>query len=142
MSFGIVPSVSKIPEATVAAVVGDVSEHMSDPHFAQLAIGGFAQSHPDVGRFITAHLRELGSGEAVMHAVFHAEVLGRCFEKHGGRPLDPIGYVVLDAVAKGDTVEAFTRSQPALASYVASNVESDPMRRLLSLVGLAMDRMA
>ena len=131
-----------IPESTVEEVVGEVSKNMSDPRFAQLAIGGFAQAHPDAGRFITAHLDDLGSGEAVMHAVFHAEVLRRCFEAHIHRSLSPIGFEVLDMAAKGDPVERFTKVQPALASYIASNVDELPMRKLLSLVGLAMEEMA
>lgn len=133
---------SKIPESAVEEIVSEVSKHMSEPSFTQLAIGGFAQAHPDVGRFITAHLDDLGSGEAVMHAVFHAEVLRRCFEKQIGRSLAPIGFEVLDMVSEGDSVERLGKEQPALASYIASNVEEPAMQRLLSLVGLAMEEMA
>ena len=63
---------SQIPEEVVQQVVGEVSSKMQDPSYAQIAIGSFAQAHPDVGRFITAHLDELGSGEA---PIFHA-ILG------------------------------------------------------------------
>lgn len=133
---------AKIPEDVVETVVGEVSQKMNDPGYAQVAIGGFAQAHPDVGRFITAHLDDLGSGEAVMHTVFHAEVLNQCFLRHHGRSLSPIGFEVLDHVSREDRVEVFAKIQPALASYVASNVESEPMRKLLALVGLAMDEMS
>ncbi|MGE0790811.1 MAG: hypothetical protein AB7S26_34370 [Sandaracinaceae bacterium] len=130
---------ARVPEPTVESVVAEVSEKMSDPSYAQLAIGSFAQAHPDVGRFITAHLEELGGGEGVMHAVFHAEVVHECFRRHLGRHLTPIGFRALDAVSFGDPEKRFTQLQPAIASYLVSNIDQPAMRRLLSLVGLAMD---
>ena len=130
---------AKIPEAVVEAVVSDVSVRMSEPNYAQVAIGNFVQSHPDAGRFITAHLDDLGGGEGVMHAVFHAEVLDECFRRHLGRSLTPIGFADLDVAAQGDPPAVFATRQPALASYVASNVEEEPLRKLLSLIGVAMD---
>jgi len=134
--------VSRIPEKVVEEVVGEVSQKMADPTYAQVAIGGFAQAHPDVGRFITAHLAELGGGEAVMHAVFHAEVINECFRRHHGRSLSPVGFEALDLASKDDPSEKLQKRQPALAAYIASNVETDVMQRLLSLVGVAMDEMS
>lgn len=132
-----------IPESQVAAVVSEVSQRMSEPGYAQLAIGGFAQSHPDAGRYITAHLDELGGGEAVMHAVFHAEVLNECFRRHLERELPPVRFADLDAAAKiGDPIERLRASEPALADYVTSNVDAEAMRRVLALVALAMSRAA
>lgn len=130
-----------ISEKLVAEVVNEVSERMADPSYAQVAIGGFAQSHPDVGRYITAHLDELGGGEAVMHTVFHAEVLNECFRRHLGHDLSPIGFAELDEASSAsgeDVVEQLRARQPALADYVASNVEEAQMRSVLALVGLAM----
>ena len=129
---------SRIPEALVAEVVGEVSKRMSDPGYAQIAIGTFAQSHPDAGRFITAHLDDLGSGEAVMHAVFHSEVLHECLCRHLGRAITPVGFVDLDDASRGDARGRLENRQPALADYIASNLESDPMKDLVALVALAM----
>lgn len=131
-----------IPEKLVADVVSEVSERMSDPGYAQLAIGGFAQAHPDAGRYITAHLDELGGGEAVMHTVFHAELMNECFRRHLGQELRAVRFKDLDAAAGGDEVALFAEREPGLAEYVRSNVDSEPMRRVLSLVGLAMSRVA
>ncbi|HEY8429491.1 MAG TPA: hypothetical protein VIL20_13995 [Sandaracinaceae bacterium] len=132
-----------IPESQVAAVVAEVSQRMSEPTYAQLAIGSFAQAHPDVGRYITAHLDDLGGGEAVMHAVFHAEVLNECFRRYLDRELPPVRFGDLDAAARtGDPIERFRATEPALADYVATNVESEPMRRVLALVALAMSHKA
>lgn len=128
-----------IPEKLVAAVVSDVSERMADPSYAQVAIGTFVQAQPDVSRFVTAHSDELGGGEGVIHAVFHAEVLAECFRRHRDRATPPIGFPELDAVAHGDPIAELTRLQPALASYLASNVDSEPVRRVVAHVGLALD---
>ncbi len=131
-----------VPEKLVADVVSEVSQRMSEPGYAQLAIGSFAQSHPDAGRYITAHLDELGGGEAVMHAVFHAELMNECFRRHLGHELRAVRFKDLDAAAGGDEVALFRAREPALADYVSSNVDDDAMRRVLSLVGLAMSRAA
>lgn len=132
---------AKIPEEVVESVVSDVSKRMaSDPTYSQVAIGSFAQAHPDASRFITAHLDDLGGGEGVMHAVFHAQVLNECFERHFGRVLTPIDFVDLDKAAHGDPIEKLLDRQPGLASYVASNVDEAPLKRLVSLLGVAMDR--
>jgi len=134
--------VSPIPEELVSEVVQDVSQRMADPSYAQVAIGGFAQAHPDVGRYITAQLDELGGGEAVMHTVFHAEVLNECFQRHLGEELPAVSFPDLDAASRGDTVARFGEAEPALSGYVASNVETEPMRQTLALVGLAMSEVA
>ncbi len=131
-----------IPEEIVAQVVSEVSKRMSDPGYGQIAIGSFAQSHPDVGRFITAHLDELGGGEAVMYTVFHAEVLNECFRRHREKDLTPIRFSDLDAAARGDATAGLRAREPALADYLASNVETEAMRSVLALVGLAMSRSA
>jgi hypothetical protein len=131
-----------VPEELVAEVVAEVSEKMADPSYAQVAIGGFAQSHPDVGRYITAHLDELGGGEAVMHAVFHAEVINECYRRHLGRHLSPVGFGELDEASQVDVVTTLKDRQPAIADYVASNVETRAMRELLALVALAMSNVS
>jgi hypothetical protein len=135
-----------IPESVVAQVVADVSSRMSDPGYAQLAIGGFVQAHPDVGRYLSAHLDELGGGEAVMHAVFHAEVMNDCYRRHLGRELRPIRFRDLDAVANvtssAGASSTLQKLEPALADYLASNVEEEAMRRVLALVAVAMSRAA
>ena len=130
---------AKIPEEVVESVVSDVSKRMADPTYSQLAIGSFAQAHPDASRFITAHLDDLGGGEGVMHAVFHSQVLNECFERHNGRSLTPIGFGDLDDAAQGDPVEKLAKRQPGLSSYIASNCDSPALQKLVSLIGVAMD---
>jgi hypothetical protein len=132
-----------IPESLVAEVVSHTSEQMAkDPTYSQLAVGSFVEAHPDVSRYVTANTATIG-GEGVIHVVFHAEVMAECFRRHLRRELPPVGFAVLDAVASdGDATGRFAKSQPALADYVNSNVDEDPIRQILALIGLAFDRAA
>ncbi|MGF1468934.1 MAG: hypothetical protein ACFCGT_22645 [Sandaracinaceae bacterium] len=129
---------SAVPEAVVEEVVKATSERMSEPTYGQVAVGTFAQAHPDVGSFITAHLDDLGGGEAVIHAVFHAEVVHRCLQQHRGRHLPPVTFPMLDEASVGDPRGRLATAEPALAAYLEANVEGEAMRRLLALVTLAL----
>ena len=133
---------SKIPESLVAEVVSEVSERMSDPTYPQVAIGTFAEAHPDAGRYITAHHEELGGGEGIMHTVFHAEVIHECFRRHVRRDISPVRFTALDRASGRDPSATLAKRQPAIADYIASNVDGDAMKRILSLVALAMDEFA
>ncbi len=128
-----------VPEPIVAAVVAEVSGRMADPNYVQMAVGTFALAHPDVSRYVTAHSDDIGGGEGVIHVVFHAQVLAECFERHRERATPPIGFTDLDAVATKDAMGALAKTQPAMASYLASNVDSGQLRELIAHVGLALD---
>jgi hypothetical protein len=127
-----------VPEKTVVAVVTDVSKRMSDPTYAQVAVGSFAQAHPDAARYVTAHADELGGTEAVVHAIFHAEVMAECVRRHAGRSPSRLSFADLDEAAHADQLLALRRVEPSLADYLASNVESDAMRRVVALVAMAL----
>lgn len=133
-----------IPEDLVAEVVDRTSHLMAtDPNYTQLAVGSFVQAHPDVSRYVTANTEELG-GEGVIHAVFHAQVMSECFRRHLGRDLPAVRFRDLDAVASsdGEPRDRFYAAQPALAGYLTSNVDEEPLRNVLALIGLAFDRAA
>jgi len=127
-----------VPEAVVEQVVKAVSERLADPNYAQVAVGTFVQAFPDVSRFVTAHSDELGGGEAVIHVVFHAQVLAEAFEAHRKKAWAEISFVELDAAATDDPVKDFSKAEPALANYVASNVDDANVQKLLAHVGLAL----
>jgi hypothetical protein len=137
-----------IPEALVAQVVTEVSQRLAEPSYAQLSIGAFVEAHPDASRYLAARLDALGGGESVMHAVFHAELMHECFRRHLERDLPPVRFRDLDAAARGeaqvagDPEQALRRAQPALADFVASNVEAPSMRSVVALVALAMQAAA
>lgn len=127
-----------IPESVVAAVVSEVSAQMAkDPNFAQLAVGTLVESQPDVSRFVTAQARTLGSSDAIVHVVFHANIMGTCFAQHLGRDLKRVTFPDLNEAATGDTMARLKTAEPALFDYLAANVEGEAMQELLSLIGLA-----
>lgn len=126
-----------VPEALVARVVGEVSRQLSDPQYTQLAVGRFVESQPQVSRFLSARASTIG-GEAVIVAAFHAELVSECLRRHWARSELPlIGFAELDAAAV-DSVERLAAQEPALANYLATNVEGDPLREVLALVALAL----
>jgi hypothetical protein len=131
-----------LSEELVAEVVAEVSQRMREASYGQIAIGSFAQSQPDAGRYITAHLDELGSGEAVMYTVFHAELVSECFRRHLGHEPKSLRFSDLDAAATSDQLGGLRAREPAIAEYIESNVDDEAMRRVLSLVALAMSRAA
>jgi hypothetical protein len=131
-----------IPEAVVEAVVTEVSSRLSDPNYAQVAVGTFVERHPDAARFVSARMDDAGGGEGVIHTVFHAQVLSECFDRHLGRLAPSVGFAELDAAAVPDPFTTLSELQPALASYLVSNVEEEAQRKLVGHLGLALHHAA
>ena len=125
-----------IPEKDVAAVVAAVSERMKDPMYAQLAVGSFVQAQPYLSKFLTAKMDRMGGGEAVIHAVFHAELLAECFRTHHGGDR-VVGFEKLDQTHGDDPLDRFKGVEPALGAYLEGNADA-PMRGVVAHVGLAL----
>jgi hypothetical protein len=126
-------------EEQVAAVVADISERMKDPNFAQLAVGAFVDSQPQIVRFLSSKASRLGGGQALMELVFHAEVIRECLTRgRSGREVPEVDYPLLDKASQGDFTQTFTTREPHLANYVASNLEQPGQRAELCRVGLAL----
>jgi hypothetical protein len=125
-------------EDVVASVVNDTSERMSDPQFAQIAVGHFAEAQPHLASYVSGRASSIGGAQGVLEVAFHAELLCECLRKLRGKELPVVPLRFLERAAKGDTVAEFTAAEPALASYVASNVESERLRLELCRVGLAL----
>jgi hypothetical protein len=130
---------SAVPEALVEAVVREVSERLADPAYAQLAVGSFVAAQPHITRFLSAQGTALG-GEGIVHAAFHAELIREALERHLDAPPRVASFRDLDAAAGPDALKRFAAKQPALASYLASNVDDEPLRELLAHVGLVLAR--
>ncbi|MBI4509768.1 MAG: hypothetical protein HY698_09020 [Deltaproteobacteria bacterium] len=129
----------RIPENTVADVVRDASQRMSDPRYAQTVVGTWVQSQPSATRYLTAFVKEFGGPEAVVNAVFHAALMANCFLRHAGRSVRAITFEELDSVASLDRAKELQKRQPALHDYLVANVENLEMRRVLMMLALAMD---
>lgn len=128
-----------IPEELVASVVAEVSQKMAEPDFAQLAVGNFVQAHPDVSRWVSARMEALGGGEAVIHTVFHAELLAECVRQARGSEPSSIGFAELDQAAVAEPLDVLKDREPALADYLVSNVDHEGMRSCLAHIALAFD---
>lgn len=129
----------EVPEELIEAVVKDVSARLADPSYAQVAVGSFVAAQPHVARFLSAQGSAIG-GEGVVHAAFHLELLREALERHLGEPPRVASFRDLDVTAGKDAARRFAATQPALASYLASNVEDEALRELLAHVGLALTR--
>ena len=80
---------------------------MQSPQYGELAIGTFVQAQPELTRFLSAHAEDLGGAEAVMHAVFHAQVSDRVLSKGPRRKTCPIvPFSLLDATHSDDPMNA------------------------------------
>ena len=131
-----------VPEALVEVIVRETSEAMTNPNFAQAAVGHFVQSQPAISQYLAAKAAKMG-GEAVIHLAFHAELIARCFRRyHGQEVLPDVDFADLDEAAGPDAVARFSEAEPAVAAFLASNVDDEDMREVLALVGLALSAKA
>jgi hypothetical protein len=112
-----------VTEAEVARVVSEVSSGAEDPRHVSALVGAFMQEQPIVGHYVSAHSREL-SLEGVVLTLLHASVVARCVELHAGRDLRPLTANELDAAARSIQRDetSLTRAEPALMSYLHSNI--------------------
>lgn len=125
-------------EDVVASVVNDTSARMSDPQFAQIAVGHFAQAQPHLASYVSGRASRIGGAQGVLEVAFHAELLCECLRKVRGKELPAVPLRFLERAAKGDPVAEFAATEPALSSYVASNVDNDVVRLELCRIGLAL----
>lgn len=130
-----------ISEEAVTKVVADVSERMKDPNYAQVAVGHFVQAHPAISQYLSAKMTSLGGGEAVIHAVFHAELLAEAFRRDLGRDILPsVEFPDLDATAGANALDRLAEAEPSLAGYLSANVDDEALREVVAHVGLALAR--
>jgi len=125
-------------ESVVASVVHDTSLRMSDPQFAQVAVGHFVQSQPALASYVSGRASRIGGAQGVLEVAFHAELLCECLRAVRGKELPAVPLRFLERAAKGDPVAELHAAEPALANYVASNVEHASVRLELCRVGLAL----
>lgn len=129
----------RISAETVAEVVKEASEKMSDPNYSAVLVGGFVQTQGAAAQYISAHSEELGGTEAVVNAIFHAALIGTCFQRANNRSVREMKFEELDQVSEGDREEKLKEQQPAILEYIHANVENDAMKRVLMLIALAME---
>jgi hypothetical protein len=129
----------KLKKEVVAQVVTEASTKMSDPNYSTVMVGGFVQGQVPTAQFIAAHERELGGAEGVVGVIFHAALVGQCYQRGIGRSVRALSFEDLDAVASGDALATLEQRQPSLYEFITSNVEKDDAKKLLALIALAFD---
>lgn len=135
---GAILSAMPVLESVVVQVVQETSEQMKDPQFAQVAVGHFVQTQPDLASYLSGRAARLGGATGVVELVFHAELLSECLRRAHGRALPRVPLRTLERAAKGDVSATFTTTEPALASYVASNVAQEGSRLELCRICMAL----
>lgn len=128
-----------ISKQTVLDVVNEASVKMQDPNYTAVMVGGFVQTQNPAAQYISAHADEIGGPEQVVNAIFHAALLGVCFQRASNRSVPEMSFADLDRVAGSDQAARLERAQPALHEYIVTNVEDAKVRELLCLIALGMD---
>jgi hypothetical protein len=129
----------RVKKEVVAEVVTEASTKMSDPNYSAVLVGGFVQQQRAATQYITADQKELGGAEAVVNCIFHAALIGLCYQRAANRSVRGLAFRDLDHVAGDDVGDRLVAIQPALHEYIDTNVELPAMRRILYLLALAMD---
>jgi len=110
-----------IASADVERVVAEVSAGADDPNHVASVVGALMQRQPAVGHYVQGHARELTLEGTVM-VLLHAAVLLRCIEVARGRKVRALDFRALDAATRAPGALG---EEPALASYVDSNIVAD-----------------
>jgi hypothetical protein len=127
-----------VTEACIAEVVEDAGREMHDPQYITGRVDRLMGEQPAVARYVVSHQRELGV-EGVVSALFHVAIIHESVVRAKGRQPDRLSYAELDTAAHATpTAEVLARTEPNIAAYIASNVESPVARDLLAQVGAAL----
>lgn len=113
-----------ISNGQVERVVADVSSGAADPNHVATVVGALMQRQGAIGHYVQGHAREL-SLEGTVMLLLHAAVLVRCVEVATGHDIPRLDFRALDRAARAHEVEQIFDAQPALASYVDSNLAHD-----------------
>jgi hypothetical protein len=132
----------RIKAETVAEVVQEASKKMSEPNYSAVLVGGFVQTQSPVAQYVSSHERELGGAEAVVNAIFHAALMGICFQRGYKRTVRQITFEELDSVADGNPTEKLQKAQPAISEFLEANIESKAMKDVLIIIALAMEEVS
>ena len=110
-----------ISNADLERVVADVSSGAADPNHVAMVVGELMRRQPAIGHYVQGHGKELSLEGAVI-TLLHAAVLVRAVEVSHGRALPKLDFRMLDRATRYPGALA---DEPALASYVDSNVTAD-----------------
>lgn len=126
-----------VSEACIAEVVEDAGKQMHDPKYITGCVDRLMGDQPAISRYVVAHQRELGM-EGVVSVLFHVAIIHESVLRAKGRQPDRLSYAELATAARAiPTAESLVGTEPNIAAYIASNVESPLARDLLAHVAAA-----
>lgn len=129
----------EIVEKTVANVVAEASEKMSEHNYSAVLVGDFVQTQGAAAQYVGAQAQDMGGAESVVHCIFHAALIAECFKRGTNRTVPELSFAELDNAATDDRRERLQQRQPAILGYIDANVENQHMRAVLELLACAMD---
>ena len=129
-----------IKKETVAAVVAEASQRMTEPNYSATMVGGFVQGQTSMVHYVSAHQDELGGPDGVVNVIFHAALISQAFKRGNGGRSRTVSFDDLDRASGGDSLALLAVAQPFVHGFIEENVESPVARSLLALLALAMDR--
>ena len=127
-----------IKKDTVAQVVAEASQLMSEPNYSTTLVGGFVQAQPSIVAYVSAHEDELGGAEGVVSLIFHAALIAQMCARGNGGPVRTASFEDLDRASGGDSMELLQAAQPFIHGFIEENVESKVAQPILALLSLAM----
>jgi hypothetical protein len=128
-----------IKKETIGEVVLEASKKMSDPNYSAVLVGGFVQEQSNAAQYVSAHADDVGGPEGVVNTIFHAALMGICFQRGYARSVRALTFDDLDHVSGGDRKQTLSKRQPYILEYIESNVEHADMKKVLMLLALAME---
>lgn len=129
-----------IKKETMAGVVAEASQRMSEPNYSATLVGGFVQAQPSIVAYVTAHEDELGGADGVVNLIFHAALIGQAYQRHNGGRIRVVSFDDLDRASGGDSMELLAIAQPFVHGFIEENVAAKVARAILALLSLALDR--
>ena len=129
----------KIKKETVGEVVAEASKKMSDANYSAVLVGGFVQTQKDAAQYVSAHASDIGGPEGVVNTIFHAALIGTCFQRAYGRSVRSLSFDDLDHVSRGDRKATLEQQQPFVLEYIETNIDNDDVKLILQLLALAME---
>ena len=129
-----------IKKETVATVVAEASQRMSEPNYSATLVGGFVQAQPSMVQYVSAHEDELGGAEGVVNVIFHAALIAQAYQRSNGGRIRCVSFDDLDRAAGGNSMEALSVAQPFVHGFIEENVATPVARSILALLSLALDR--
>ncbi len=113
----------KVPEASIAKVVADAGQSMSNANYISGQVDKLMSYQPSVSQYVLAHQGEL-SVESLVTVLFYVSLIYRSISLAIGRSPSRVSYPDLDhAVKNTPDLETFAKSEPDVAAFIVSNLE-------------------